>query len=161
MPSSARAPDGFLPDRDIVSSRTFDAPRERVFEAFVDPARLLRWWGPKGFTNTFHAFDPRPGGRWRFTMHAPDGTAIPNESVFTEVARPERIVFRHLSAEHPYELTFTLDEEPGGRTRVTWRMRHETAETCARVRPFVVEGNEQNLDRLAAELRVATPGVPR
>lgn len=50
-------------DREILTVREFDAPRERVFEAFTDPARLARWWGPKGFTNTFQEFDLRPGGR--------------------------------------------------------------------------------------------------
>jgi uncharacterized protein YndB with AHSA1/START domain len=84
-------------------------------------------------------------------MHGPDGADYPNESVFVDVVEPERIVFRHVSVEHPYELTISLEEQ-GGATRVTWRMRHETASECARVRPFVLEGNEQNFDRLAAEL---------
>jgi hypothetical protein len=75
----------------------------------------------------------------------------PSDSVFAEVVRPERIVFRHVSAEHPYEMVGSLEEEGAG-TRMTWRMRHATASECARVRPFVVEGNEQNFDRLAAEL---------
>ena len=44
-----------------------------------------QWWGPNGFTNTFHEFDLRPGGAWRFIMHGPDGTDYPNESVFVEV----------------------------------------------------------------------------
>jgi uncharacterized protein YndB with AHSA1/START domain len=150
MPDPADVP--FLPDRDIVSARTFDFPRERVFEAFVDPSRLARWWGPAGFTNSFHEFDPRPGGRWRFTMHGPGGLEVPNESVFVEVSRPERIVLRHVSAEHPYELSMTF-AEVGARTRVTWRMRHETAADCERVRPYVVAGNEENFDRLAGVLR--------
>jgi uncharacterized protein YndB with AHSA1/START domain len=150
-PMNDPAPDPDLPDRDIVSARTLDAPRERVFDAFVDPARLARWWGPAGFTNTFHEFDARPGGSWRFTMHGPGGLEIPNESVFVEIVRPERIVLRHVSAEHPYELTMTFVEEGAG-TRVTWRMRHATATECARVRPYVVAGNEQNFDRLAGEL---------
>jgi hypothetical protein len=42
--------------------------------------------------------------------------------------------------------------EQGAGTRVTWRMRHETAAECERVRPYVVAGNEQNFDRLAGEL---------
>jgi len=53
-------PDAAAPDREIVSARTFAAPRERVFEAFRDPARLARWWGPRGFRNTFEVFDLRP-----------------------------------------------------------------------------------------------------
>jgi len=130
--------------------RTFDAPRERVFEAFSDPSRLARWWGPKGFTNTFHEFDMRPGGRWRFLMHGPDGVAYANESVFVEVVKPERIVLQHVSA-HRFEMTVTLDEQGGG-TKVTWRMRHATARECAKAKAFVVDANEQNFDRLAGEL---------
>lgn len=72
-------------EREPVTSRVLEAPRERVFRAFSDPAHLERWWGPKGFTNTFHEFDLRPGGNWRFVMHGPDGADFPNESVFVEV----------------------------------------------------------------------------
>jgi uncharacterized protein YndB with AHSA1/START domain len=142
---------GDLSDREIVSTRTFDAPRERVFGAFSDPSRLARWWGPNGFTNTVHEFDMRPGGTWRFTMHGHNGADYPSESVFVDIVKPERIVFRHVSADHPYEMAISLDEQGGG-TRVTWRMRHPTASECARVKPFVVDANEQNFDRLAAEL---------
>jgi uncharacterized protein YndB with AHSA1/START domain len=137
-------------DQDIVSAHTFDAPPARVFEAFRDAARLARWWGPAGFRNTIEVFEPRPGGRWRFVMHGPDGVDVPNESVFL-VVEPERIVFRHVSGEHPFVMTMTLEAHGGG-TRVTWRMSHETAEHCARVKPLVVPANEQNFDRLAAEL---------
>ena len=143
--------DGGPSERDIVSTRTFHVPRERVFEAFSDPTRLARWWGPKGFTSTVHELDLRPGGTWRFTMRGPDGVLYPNESVFVEVVEPERIVFRHVSGEHRFEMTITLDEQGGG-TRVTWSMHHATAAECAKVKPFVVEANEQNFDRLAAEL---------
>lgn len=152
MNARGARPDAAAPDREIVSARTFAAPRERVFEAFRDPARLARWWGPRGFRNTFEVFDLRPGGAWRFVMHGPDGVDHPNESVFLEVEPPARIAFRHVSGAHPFEMTISLDEAPGGGTRVTWRMRHETAEHCARVRPTVVRANEENLDRLAAEL---------
>jgi uncharacterized protein YndB with AHSA1/START domain len=138
-------------DREIVSTRSFDVPRERVFEAFSDPSRLARWWGPKGFTNTIHEFDPRPGGTWRSTLHGPDGVDYANENVFVEVVKPERIVFRHVSGDHRYEMTITLDEQRGG-TRVTWRMSHATARECARVAALVVPANEQNFDRLGAEL---------
>jgi uncharacterized protein YndB with AHSA1/START domain len=151
MSASSDDGEGELSRREIVSARTFDAPRARVFAAFKDPACLARWWGPNGFTNTIHELDLRPGGRWRSTLHGPDGTDYPNESVFVEIVEPARIVFRHLSSEHPYEMTIDLHED-GERTRVTWRMRHATESECAKVKPFVVEGNEQNFDRLAREL---------
>ena len=60
-------------DRMIVTSRVINAPRHLVFRAWTDPVSPARWWGPKGFTNTFHEFDLRPGGVWRFVMHGPDG----------------------------------------------------------------------------------------
>ena len=47
---------------DFVISRVFDAPRDLVWKAFTEPERMQHWWGPKGFTNTFHEFDLRPGG---------------------------------------------------------------------------------------------------
>ena len=77
-------------DREIVSARVFDAPRELVWKAWVDPKHVAQWWGPKGFTNTIHEMDVRPGGVWRFAMHGPDGTDYKNEIVFIEVVRPER-----------------------------------------------------------------------
>ena len=91
-------------DGEIVSTRVFDAPREVVFRAFTDPALLARWWGPKGFTNTFHEFDPRPGGAWRFVMHGPDGTDYPMTKDFVEVVPPERIVLQHIQAMHKFRM---------------------------------------------------------
>ncbi|HUM14879.1 MAG TPA: SRPBCC family protein [Candidatus Nitrosotalea sp.] len=139
-----------MSDREIVTARLIDAPRERVFEAFRDPEHLSRWWGPKGFTSTFHEFDLRPGGVWRFILHGPDGASYPNESVFVEVVKPERIVVQHVSRPQ-FEMTITLADE-AGKTRLGWRMRFETAAECARVKAIAVGANEQNLDRLEAEL---------
>lgn len=136
--------------REIVTVRVVDAPREAVWRAWTEAEHLARWWGPAGFTNTFDAFEPRPGGAWRFTMHGPDGTDYPNESVFVEIARPERIVLDHLSG-HRFRLTATFDDA-GGKTRVTFRQAFETAAECARVKVFAVEANEQNMDRLGVEL---------
>lgn len=138
-------------DREIVTTRVIDAPRERVFEAWIDPAHLARWWGPKGFTSTFQTFDPRPGGPWRFVLHGPDGAEYANENVFVEVVRPGRIAFRHLSPVHGFLLTATLDEQ-GEQTRLTFRMTFDSAAEARRVRGVVEPANEENLDRLEAEL---------
>lgn len=140
--------------REIVSARVLSAPRERVFAAWTDPAQLVRWWGPKGFRNTFHEFDPRPGGVWRFTMHGPDGVDYQNKSVFVEIVKPERIVFRHLKPIHRFQVTATFAEQDG-KTALTFRMLFATAAECDKVKGFVVEGNEQNLDRLEALLAEA------
>jgi uncharacterized protein YndB with AHSA1/START domain len=137
-------------DREIVTTRVIDAPRERVFTAFGDPQHLVHWRGPKGFTNTFHEFDLRPGGVWRYVMHGPEGANDPNESVFVEVVKPERIVLQHVSGPR-FQLTITLTEH-AGRTTLTWRMRFDSAGECDKVKRFAVGANEQNLDRLEARL---------
>ncbi|HWP12574.1 MAG TPA: SRPBCC family protein [Ramlibacter sp.] len=135
---------------EIVSVRVIDAPREKVFKAFADPTHLARWWGPSGFRNTFEDFDFRPGGTWRFTMHGPDGTDYPNRSVFLDIQEPSRIVFEHESP-HEFRMNITLDDE-GGKTRLEWRMRFESAPERDRVAKVAVSANEQNFDRLEAEL---------
>lgn len=141
---------GAMAELELSTQRLIHAPRGRVFEAFRDPRELARWWGPKGFTNTFHEFDLRPGGKWRFTMHGPDGGSFANESVFVEVAPPERVVLRHESAPR-FEMTITF-EDRGGETLVGWRQTFPTAAERERVARFAVEANEQNLDRLAASV---------
>ena len=137
-------------DREIVTTRVLAWPPERVFRAWTEPEHLARWWGPKGFTNTFQEFDPRPGGRWQFVMHGPNGADYPNQSVFVEIVKPERIVFDHLSGP-AFQVTATFAEE-AGKTRLTFRMLFETAAECDKVKGFAVGANEENLDRLEAEL---------
>lgn len=151
MPES-QSPAASPSAREIVSVRTFAAPRARVFEAFRDPAQLAQWWGPQGFTNTIHEFDLRPGGAWRLTMRAPHGAEFANHSTFLEVAPPERIVFQHLEPVHGFRMTMLFAAAPGG-TTLTWRMLFDSADEAARVRNFVAAANEQNFDRLAAVLQ--------
>lgn len=138
-------------DREFFHSRLIDAPREQVFAAFADPARLARWWGPNGFTSTIHAFEFRRGGAWRFVMHGPDGTDYPNENVFTDILAPERIVLEQLSATHHFLMTITLAAD-GVRTRVGWRQVFDTATEKQRIAHYVTPANEQNLERLSAEV---------
>ncbi len=143
-------PAGALNAREIVSTRVVAAPRERVFKAFADPDHLMHWWGPKDFRNTFHEFDFRPGGIWRFVMHGPDGIDYQNKSVFVEIVMPERIVFTHVSGPQ-FRMTIALAEQ-GGKTKITWRMLFESATERDNVAKFAVVANEQNFDRLEAEL---------
>ena len=134
--------------REIVTTRVFDAPRELVFDAWTDPEQLKVWWGPRGFTNTFHQFEFKPGGLWKYTMHGPDGRDFANESRFVEIVVPERIVLDHIVASR-FRLT-VLFEELGGRTKLTFRQLFETSAVYDQVKKFAVQGNEDNLDRLAS-----------
>jgi len=137
-------------DRELATTRLLDATRERVFRAFSEPEHLAQWWGPNGFTNTFQQFDVRAGGAWRYVMHGPNGADYPNESVFVEVVKPERIVIEHVSGPR-FRLTITLAAE-AGKTRITWRQVFPSASDCNKIRAIAVPANEQNLDRLQAQL---------
>ncbi|HEX4858978.1 MAG TPA: SRPBCC family protein [Usitatibacteraceae bacterium] len=132
------------------TSRAIPAPVEQVFAAISDPARLARWWGPAGFTNTFEVCQFRPGGRWLFTMHGPDGQDYPNESRFAEIEAPTRVVIEHV-CEPRFRLTIVLAPSAGG-TQVSWSQVFERADVAEQVATIVIPANEQNLDRLTAEV---------
>jgi uncharacterized protein YndB with AHSA1/START domain len=134
----------------FTTSREIAAPPEQVFAAISDADRLARWWGPAGFTNTFHRCEFTPGGRWSFVMHGPDGGNYPNEAVFAEIEPGAKVVVRHES-KPAYHLTITLRPAVGG-TLVAWEQAFETEEMARRIEHVAVPANEQNLDRLSAEV---------
>lgn len=130
--------------------RRLPASPSEVFAAMRDPARIARWWGPAGYTNTIHRFDFEPGGSWLLTMHGPDGTSYPNESRFTRIVADELFEIEHLGGHH-FVLTIELQPRGDG-TDVAWRQTFDSIEHYERIAGFVAEANEQNLDRLAAEV---------
>lgn len=133
------------------TSREITAPPSSVFAAFASAARLAAWWGPAGFTNTFTTFEFIPGGKWSLVMHGPEGKNYPNESVFREIEPSKRIVIHHVSQPR-YLLTVTLEPTVGGGTRVRWEQDFENPKVARGIEHIVVPANEQNLDRLAAEV---------
>jgi uncharacterized protein YndB with AHSA1/START domain len=139
-------------DREVISTRIFDAPRDLVWQAWSEPQHLRHWWGPKSFRNTFETFEFKPGGLWRFTMHGPDGTNYPQEWAFIEIAPPSRIVLDHVSAPK-FRVTATC-EDIDGKTKVTFRQLFEEASVCDSVKPRAIPGNEENFDKLAMQLSV-------
>jgi uncharacterized protein YndB with AHSA1/START domain len=132
------------------SSRQIPASPEEIFAAISHPGRLARWWGPAGFSNSFTLCDFKKGGRWLLTMHGPDGANYPNEYVFLEVEEPAKVVVQHVQ-EPKFRLTIALAPSGAG-SSVSWIQDFESAETAERMKHIVVPANEQNLDRLAAEV---------
>jgi uncharacterized protein YndB with AHSA1/START domain len=130
-------------------AREIPAPIEKVFAAFA-PERLVRWWGPDGFTNRSEHCDFRAGGNWKFVMRGPDGKEYPNECSFDEVVPPTKVVVRKLDEPH-FTLTIGLTPTPGG-TRVTWSQAFASDDMARRLEKIVLPANEQNLARLAAEV---------
>jgi len=107
--------------REMTLTRVFDAPRELVFGAWSDPAHLVRWWGPNGFTLPGCEMDFRPGGAYSFVMRGPDGQDYPFHGVYREIVEPERIVFTAIIDNAPGNelLTTVTFAEHGGKTRLT------------------------------------------
>ena len=108
---------------DLVFERTFDAPREQVWKAFMDPDMIPRWWGPHGTTTRVAEMDVRPGGTWRYVSSAPDREDVVFYGEYVEVDPPKgyRWTFMFdVEGVGPQggPETFTL-EDVGGRTKVT------------------------------------------
>jgi uncharacterized protein YndB with AHSA1/START domain len=142
-------------DREIATTRVFDAPRELVWKVWTDPNHITHWWGPRGFTNTIHKMDVKPGGVWEFIMHGPNGVDYPNKVTYLEVKKPERLVYDH---GEPGELTYfrvtVTFEDLGGKTKLTMQMLFETVQQRNQVaeKYGAVKGLKQNMDKLGEYL---------
>ncbi|HII40453.1 MAG TPA: SRPBCC family protein [Thermoplasmata archaeon] len=109
-------------EQEILISRVFDAPPERVFRAHVDPKALADWWGPREYVNTVDRWEPRKGGAWRIVQRAPDSTEHPFRGVFQEVVPSKRLTWTFEYERLPGHVlteTMTFEPEPGGRTKLT------------------------------------------
>ena len=85
-------------------------------------------------------------------MYGPDGVNYPNESIFVEITKPERIILNHIT-NPKFQIVATFETILEDHTKVTFRMIFDTPELCSHVKTYAVEKNEENFDRLEAELR--------
>jgi uncharacterized protein YndB with AHSA1/START domain len=144
-------------DREIVLVRVLDATRDAVFAAWTDPDAFCEWFGPAGFTCTVREMDVRPGGQARFDMVSGDGTLYTNRFDYLQVVPSERLVMDHGSDvdDDParFRVTITLDEQGDGKTVLTLRQLHPTAELRNEKLGFgAVELGLQTMDKLARHL---------
>ncbi len=139
-------------DRELIITRTLNAPVDLVWEVWTNPEHITNWWGPDGFTNTIHVMDVRPGGEWDLVMHGPDGTDYKNKSVFKEIVKNKKIVYEHISA--PKFIATVEFEAQGDETLIRWSMLFRTAEEFIQtVKTFKAdEGQKQNVEKLNAFL---------
>jgi uncharacterized protein YndB with AHSA1/START domain len=128
------------------------ATPEQVFAAISIPERLARWWGPAGFTNTVSVCEFKTGGRWNLVMHGPDGANYPNDNVFGEIVPFKKVVIEH-PMQPVFRLTIELAPSKTG-TLVTWAQAFESADVARQIEHIVVPANDQNLQRLKAEVLV-------
>lgn len=118
--------------RDLILTRIIDAPREKVFKAWTDPALLKQWFAPLPWTTPKVETDVRPGGSSLVVMRGPDGNEFPNHGVYLEVVKNERIVFTDAftkawePSEKPFMTVALTFEDQGGKTKYTARVHHWT-----------------------------------
>src|SRR5690606_11790225 len=109
-------------DREIKITRLINAPRELAFSAWTDPEKVVKWWGPNGFTTTTKRMEVRPGGVWEYVMHGPDGVDYPNRTGYEEIVPPELLVYTQSGEAGKraiqFRSTVTFVQE-GGQTRIT------------------------------------------
>lgn len=136
---------------EIFSSRLLNAPIEIVYKAFENPEHLKKWWGPEGFTNTFHEFDLRPEGKWILTMHGPDKGNYENSSVF-KIVKPQQLISWTRVSKPLFEMEIEFKKHSDSKTLISFRMIFETEEECNKIKAFAGTKNEENFDRLEREL---------
>ena len=102
-------------ERPFVISRTFDAPRKKVWQAWTERERLMQWFGPKGFTMPVAKMDFRPGGTCHSCLRSPEGHEMWGKFIYREIVAPERLVYvQHFSdreggiTRHPLSPTWPL-----------------------------------------------------
>ncbi len=160
--------------KDFTMSRTFDAPRDLLWQCFTEPERMKQWWGPKGFTVIASTMDLRVGGTYHYGMKAPDGSAMWGLFTYREIVPREKLVFvnsfsdekrgitRHpMAPTWPLKMlsTFTFEDAPGGKAKFTvhWRTLDATEQEqqtfdSPQSRQSMTNGWGGTMDQLAAYL---------
>jgi len=145
-------------DREIRTERVFDAPRDRVFEAYTDPKLIPEWWGPRDTTTIVDRMDVRAGGGWRFVMRNTDGSETAFRGTYREVEPPERIVqtFEWEGMPGHGSVETATFEDLGERTKVTTvSLFHTTEERDGMLGSGMERGMNETyarLDELLARL---------
>jgi uncharacterized protein YndB with AHSA1/START domain len=144
-------------DRELVLTRLIDAPRDKLFKAWTDPALLKQWFAPKPYTTPVAETDVRPGGASLIVMRGPDGQDLPNRGVYLEVIANERLVFTDAYTKawepsaKPFMTVILTFENEAGKTRYTARVRHwSVADREAHEKMGFHQGWGQCTDQLAA-----------
>jgi len=141
---------------EIVTTRIVKFPLKFVFRVWSEPEHLKNWWGPNGFTNTFTVFEFKVGGKWSFVMHGPEKGNYNNECEFTKIEVPTLIAWKRHS-KPLFQVVALFEEVDQNKTKVIFKMVFESEEECNKLKPFVVDKNEENFDKMEKELLTMLP----
>lgn len=113
-----------------------DAPKEKLYRCYTDADLLKQWFAPKPWTITKVDTDFRPGGRFNFTMHSPEGQDYPNTGMFLAVEPNRRLVTTDavnpetFAPQGPFMVAeITFEDAGAGKTKYRAVARHWTEET--------------------------------
>lgn len=139
-------------DREIVMTRSFDAPPRLVFAAFTRPDLLPRWYGARGWHLVSCELDLRVGGAYRFVSEGPGGERMAQSGVFRAVEPHTRLVLTEMFDDQSYPGETVITHEfagRAGRTDLTSTVRYATPEGRDRVLRYpMTRGVEESFDRL-------------
>jgi uncharacterized protein YndB with AHSA1/START domain len=136
--------------QEICLTRVFDAPRDLVNKAYLDPELRAQWWGPSYLTTNVEVIDARPGGKWRIIQRDPQGNEFAFHGVFHEVT-PERTVdtFEWEGMPGHVSLQTARLEEVDGKTRLTVNVVFQSVEDRdGMVSSGMHEGMDEGFERL-------------
>ena len=121
--------------RDLVLTRLLDAPRDKLFRCWTEPALMTQWFTPPPWTTVHAEIDLRAGGSSLVVMQGPDGQQMPNRGIYLEVIPGEKLVFTDafVNAWEPSGNAFmvgilTFEDAGNGKTLYTARVKHWTTE---------------------------------
>ena len=123
--------------RELVLTRLLDAPREKLFRCWTEPALLMQWFAPLPYTTPHAELDVRTGGANFIIMKSPEGEEMPLRGVYLEVVKNEKIVFTDAytrpwePSDKPFFTGVLTFADENGKTRYTARALHWTDEDCA------------------------------
>ena len=132
-PSANRTTAERRSDREIVVTRTFDAPARLVFEAWTRPELFRQWWVPKssGLKLLSLAQDVRVGGGYRLVFDLGDSKTLAFFGKYLEVTPPSRLVWTNEESDDGAVTTVTFEEQDG-RTLLTLTEAYPTKESFDR-----------------------------
>jgi uncharacterized protein YndB with AHSA1/START domain len=141
-------------DREIAMTRTFDAPRKLVFDAWTKPELVKRWLGAMdGWTMSVCEIDLKVGGAYRYLWRGPDGVEMGMGGIYREIVVPERIVCTERFDDPWYPgdaLDTTVLVEKGGKTTLTTTVLYASKEARDGVlKSPATKGVGKSYDKLA------------
>ncbi len=144
--------------------RVYDAPAKLIWTVWTEDRHIVKWWGPRGFTLTTKSKDVKPGGKWIYTMHGPDGVDYPNITTYHEVEKYKKLVYDHGGNEERealFRVTVTFEEHQG-KTVMDMTMALATPEAAKEIKKFIkLVGGNATWDRLAEHLEQEQSGKDR